>query len=117
MYGSILGGVAGGLLLRNFDYPLLGEAIYWVGIVGFLAIWRASSLTLFDERDRALERRASQLTLTLIAVVLVVGASFARVLSVTTAYTVPPEIRGALYAYVAVFFMFGAAYLWLRFRP
>ena len=115
--GFIVGGTAVGLVLREgLGYPLLGEAIYWLGIVGFLAVWRGTPVTLFDERDRALERRASQLTLVLFAVVLVLGASSARVLSYVTTYEVPAAIWTVLWGYVALFGVFGVVYLGLRYR-
>jgi len=117
MIGFVLGGVAISLVLREvINYPLLGEAVYWVGIIGFLAVWLGTSLTLFDERDRALERQASQVTLTLFAVVLVVGASAARVVSYTDTYTVPVELWAVLWGYVALFGTFGVVYSWLRYR-
>lgn len=118
LVGFVLGGVTIALLLRELlDYPLLGEAVYWIGIIGFLVVWRGTPLTLFDERDRTLEQRASQLTLTLFAVVLVLGASTARVLSYTDTYSVPSEIWAALWGYVALFGTFAIVYLWLRYRP
>ena len=117
MFGSLVVGVAAGLGLRALDYPLLGEAIYWLGVFGFLVVWLGTSVTLFDERDAALERRASQLTLLLAGVVLIVGASAARVLPRVSDVTVSPAIRGALYAYVALFVVFGVVYGWLRYRP
>jgi uncharacterized membrane protein YfcA len=117
LLGSVFGGVAAALVLRALDYPLLGEAVYWLGILAFLAIWRGTTITLFDERDQALERRASHLTLTLFAGVLVLGASAARVLSYTDAYAVPSEAWAVLWGYVALFAAFGVTYLWLRYRP
>lgn len=117
MYGFVFGGVAAGLVLRELlGYPLLGEGVYWVGILGFFTVWRGTSLTLFDERDRALEQRASHLTLTLAAGALIVGASAARLVPRVSSYAVPPEIWPALYAYVALFCVFGIAYTWLRHR-
>lgn len=117
MVGLVLGGVAAALVLRTLNYPVLGEALYWVGIVGFLAVWQGTSLTLFDERDQELERRASHVTLTIVAVVGVVAASAARMLPRFTAITVPAELRGALYGFMFLFATFGAVYLWLRYRP
>lgn len=118
MFGFVAAGVVLGLTLREaLGAPLLGEAVYWVGIVGFIAVWWASPVTLFDERDRSLERRASHLTLSLFAVVLVVGASTARVLTYTDTYAVPSQVWVALWAYVALFVTFGVAYVWLRYRP
>ncbi|WP_276300448.1 DUF2178 domain-containing protein [Halorussus lipolyticus] len=118
MYGFVLGGVAVALLLREvLGYPLLSEAVYWIGILGFLAVWQGTSLTLFDERDRSLERRASHLTLQLFAVVLVLAASAARVIPRVTAYEVPSAVWPALYGFVALYVTFGAVYLALRYRP
>jgi hypothetical protein len=117
MVGFVLGGVAAALVLRFLDYPVLGEALYWVGILGFLAVWQGTSLTLFDERDAELERRASHVTLTLVAVVGVVTTSAARMLPKFTEYAVPAELWGALYGFVVLFGTFGIVYLWLRYRP
>lgn len=118
LVGFVVGGVAIGLVLREgLGYPLVGEAVYWLGIIGFLLVWRGTSLTLFDERDRALERRASQITLTVFAVVLVVGASLARVLSYTNTYEVPAVVWAVIWGYIALFGVFGVVYFWLRYRP
>lgn len=117
MIGFVLAGVVGGLAGRSLGYPLLGEGLYWLGIVGFLAVWWGSSLTLFDERDRALERRASAITLMLVAPVFVAGASAVRVLSVLDLYATPPELVGALYEFVGLYAVFAGVYLWLRYRP
>ena len=39
----LLGGVGIGLVLRLLlERPLLGEAVYWVGVLGFLAVWFGS---------------------------------------------------------------------------
>lgn len=117
MFGWLLAGVALALALRTVGYPLLGEVVYWLGIVGFLAVWLGTRVTLFDERDAALERRASHVTLLVAAVVLVVGASAARVLPRVSDVVVPPAVQGALYAYAGLFVVFAVAYLWLRYRP
>ena len=117
MWGFVGGGVVLGLGLRLLDYPLLGEAVYLLGFLGFLAVWRGTSLTLFDERDRSLERRASAVTLTLFAFVLILGASAVRVLPEVGASAVPPEFAGVMYGLAAVYVTFGAVYLWLRYRP
>ena len=55
----MFGGVAVGLVLRWLDYPVVGEAVYWVGILVFFAIWKGADIELMDERDLELERRAS----------------------------------------------------------
>ncbi|WP_240147530.1 MULTISPECIES: DUF2178 domain-containing protein [Halorussus] len=117
MWGFLAGGVGLGLVLREvLGYPLVSEAVYWLGVLGFLAVAVGSSITLFDERDRALERRASQLTLTLLAPVLAVVASVGRLLPRFTDYALPAEVWYALYGVVAVYVAFGAVYGVLRFR-
>ncbi|MFB6111860.1 MAG: DUF2178 domain-containing protein [Halobacteriaceae archaeon] len=117
LLGLLITGVVGGILLREgLGYRLIGEAVYWTGIIGALAVWGGTSVRLFDERDRALERRASQLTLAIAAVVLVLGASTARVLTVTDAYDVPATAWAALWGYAALFGVFVVVYLALRSR-
>ena len=116
MFGSVLGGAAVGLVLRNLDYPLVGEAVYWVGILAFFAIWKGVDVQLMDERDWALERRASLTALQIVGAVAVLGASAARLLTWLTDYTVPAVVWGALYGYIGLFIAFGVAYLWHRTR-
>lgn len=116
LVGSVVGGAGVSLLLREvLGYPVLAEAAYWLGILGFLGVLLGTSETLFDERDRQLERRASQLTLTAFAVVLVVGASAARTLPRVSDYVVPDAVWPALYAYASLYVAFAVAYGWVRY--
>ncbi|WP_121823619.1 DUF2178 domain-containing protein [Halostella salina] len=117
MFGSIAVAVVLSLTLRFLDYPLIGEAVYWLGIVGFLAAAWLSPVTLFDERDETLERKASQTAIGVIGVVLVVGASAARTVTALELYTVPTVVWGALYGYVLLFVVFALAYGWVSRRP
>ncbi|ESP87282.1 hypothetical protein [Candidatus Halobonum tyrrellensis] len=114
--GLVLGGVAANLALRATGYPVAAEAAYLLCAVGLFAVLFGAPVTLFDERDATLERRASQLTLNVFAVVLILGASVARLVPHVTDYTVPPEVRGALYGYVALFGVFALAYGYVRSR-
>ena len=116
MFGSLFVGVALGLLARGLGYPLVGEAAYWVGIALFAGVWFDTSVTLFDERDIELERRASQLALTVGAPLLIVAASALRTANAVVGYTAPAAVQGALYGAVAVYVLFGLsfAYVWLR---
>lgn len=116
MYISVFGGAGVSFLLRYLNYPVVGEAVYWVGIVAFVAIWKGSDVRLMDERDWALERRASLSTLQIIGAVLVVVASASRLVTWLTDYTVPTLVWGALYGYVGLFIAFGLSYLWHRSR-
>ena len=116
LVGTIVVGVLAALGLRRVGYPLVGEAVYWLGVLGFLAVWWASPVTLFDERDRDIERRASQATLLAAAVSLPVVASAARLVTWLNLAVVPSVVWGALYGYAALFGVFGLAYGWLRRR-
>jgi len=116
MFGSVFGGVAVGLVLRFLDYPVVGEAVYWVGALAFFAVWKLSDVQLMDERDWELERRASLSALQIVGAVLVVSASASRLLTYLTEYTVPAFVWGALYGYIGLFIAFGLSYLWHRTR-
>lgn len=115
-FGLIGAGVVLNVALRVLDYPLAAEATYLLGFLAAVAVWRGTSLTLFDERDEAIERRASQLALSASALVLIFGASAARVASATGVYDVPAAVHGFLYGYVAVFVTFGLAFAYVRSR-
>jgi hypothetical protein len=116
MFGSLFAGVVLALAARGAGYPLVGEAVYWVGILGFAGVWLSTSVTLFDERDTALERRASQLALTIAAPLLIVAASALRTANEVFGYTAPAVVQGAVYGVIAVYVLFVLAlgYVWLR---
>lgn len=116
MFGSIFGGVAVGLVARALDYPVVGEAVYWVGILAFVVIWKGTDIQLVDEREWELERRASLTALQMVGAVLVVGASGSRLLHWLTDVTVPTVVWGALYGWASVFGAFAVAYVWHRRR-
>lgn len=115
LVGVLVGAVVAALGLRSLGYPLVGEGVYWLGIAVFLAIWWGTSLRLFDERDVALERRASYAAIYAMVVLLVLGASAARTVGYLGWYDVPVVVWGALYGYGSVMVVWAVAYLWLRF--
>ena len=114
--GLVVVGAAGGLGLRIAGYPLVGEAVYLLGLVGMLAVLFGAPVSLVDERDAEIERRASQITVGAFVFVLILGASAARLLPRLTDYAVPPEVHGVLYGYVAVFVVFAVSYAYVRSR-
>ncbi|MFC4358734.1 DUF2178 domain-containing protein [Halobium salinum] len=116
LLGVVIGGVALNVVLRYFDYSVLAELTYIGAFVLAFVVWLGTDVRLFDERDVAIEQRASQLALTASALVLVLGASGARLVTALDLYTVPTVVWGALYGYVAVFLTFAGAYLWVRTR-
>ncbi|HKJ59251.1 MAG TPA: DUF2178 domain-containing protein [Halobacteriales archaeon] len=116
MYGSVVVGSLGLAAASRFDYHLLGVGIYWTGVAAFFAIWRGTSVPLFDERDAAIERRASMRTLQVVAAAGIVGIPSAVALAELGYYAMPPELAGAIYAYVGLVAVFAVAYGWTRFR-
>jgi hypothetical protein len=92
-----------------------GSGVYWLGIVGFFAVRRAAPMTLFDERDLALERRASYDALRVAGAALVACAPAAGGLEGTGRLTVPPVVDGAIVGVAATFGVFGLAYLARRY--
>ncbi|MDY6780598.1 MAG: hypothetical protein SV760_08660 [Halobacteria archaeon] len=117
MFGSLLVGVLGFMIAENLGYPVVGVGVYWAGIAGYLGIWLGTSVTLFDERDCALERRASAVTLTVSALALITIGPAEIVLSEMGVYSAPPAFEGAVLAVSAQGLLFGVVYLWLRYGP
>jgi hypothetical protein len=116
MFGAVLAGTLGFVLADAAGYPLVGVGLYWAGFLAFLGVWRGTETTLFDERDRALERRAIAVTFTLTALVMIALWPTLLVLGETNVYTAPPVFDGALLTVSAQAVVFGVVYLWLRYR-
>lgn len=116
-YACILLGSAGLIVASRFDYHLFGVGVYWTGVVAALAILWGTSVGLYDERDVALERRASLITLYVIGAVAVLGIPASVALAELGYFTLPPELLGAMYGYGALCAVFAVTYLWLRYRP
>ena len=116
-FGSLVVGIVGFVLADVVNAPVVGVGVYWVGFVGFFAVRRWAPMTLFDERDCALERQASYDTLRLAAVGLVLLAPTAATLEEIGYYNTPPLVEGVLWGYAGLFAVFGVAYLARRYRP
>ena len=117
MYGSVVVGSLGLVAASRFGYHLLGVGVYWAGVAAFFAIWCGTSVQLFDERDAAIERRASLRTLQVVAAVGIVGIPSAVALAELGHYEMPRELAGAIYGYVGLFAVFAVTYGWTRYRP
>ncbi|MDY7083402.1 MAG: hypothetical protein SXQ77_13615 [Halobacteria archaeon] len=116
MFGLLLAGVTGFIVADYFNRPIIGVAVYWAGIAGYLGVWKGTPVKIFDERDCSLERRASTLTLTVSALALITLAPAEIVLSEMGIYTAPPAFEGVIYTVSAQGLLFGVIYLWLRYR-
>ena len=116
MYASILVGVVGFLALDEVGYSLAGLAVYWAGIASFFGIWKGTSVTLYDERDTALERRASHATIGVVGVLGVLTFTSLVVLGETTTTEVPEFVWTLYLGYAALFVLWGAVYTVLKYR-
>ena len=114
MFGCLAIGIAGLLLGSYLDQYLVGVLIYWAGFFGMLGVWQFSPVTLYDERDTAIERKASDYTLGVFAFVLVLGAPGGVALEEASVLTLPAAFGGAMWALVAVYVVFGVIYTVLR---
>jgi len=117
LYGCLAVGIVGFLVAETLEYPLVAVTVYWGGLFGMLAVKFGTSVRLFDERDRALERRASNVTMYLVGGALIVAAPAVFVLEATGRYEAPPAVSGAIFGFSMMFLLFGAVFLVLRYRP
>ena len=92
-----------------------GVAVYWLGFLGSIVIWKGTSTTLFDEREQQLELKASGITLGVFGYVVVFGVPAMVALSVTDTYTVPSTIWDVLVGYLGLFVVFAVAYTYVKY--
>ena len=116
MYGSLAAGIVALPVLSFLDQYLLGVLIYWAGFFGMLAIWKFSPVTLYDERDIAIERKASDYTMAVFAFVLVLGAPGGIGLERAEILALPEAFHGAMWALVTLYVAYAAIYTTLRYR-
>jgi len=115
-YALLGAGIAALFVASALDRFVLGVALYWAGGVGMGLVQRFSPVTLYDERDNTIERRASQTTLNLFAYVFVLGTPGGLVLAETGYLDLPGEFYGATWTLFAVFVVFGVALLYYKRR-
>jgi hypothetical protein len=99
------------------DEPLAlyaGLGIYWLGCLGMGIGYWYSPVSVRDELEQRMEREASQSVLTVVAVVVIIGIPADVVLSTTGVYTAPAAVRGAIWGYLLLVFIFGAAHWYVK---
>ncbi len=116
MYGSLAVGLVGIVAGSFLGQYLAGVLIYWGGFFGMLAIWQFSPVTLYDERDVALERKASDYTLGVLAIAGVLGIPGLVALETAGVLTLPAAFDGAALLFVGIFATFAVIYTGLRLR-
>ena len=123
IYGAVGAGCAGFFVataawMLTDEPPVLyaGLAVYWLGCLGMgVGYWR-SPVSLADEFERHLEREANRVTTLFVVVVTIVGVPADIVLSSTGVYTAPAVVRGAVWGYLLLVFVFVAAHWYVKRR-
>lgn len=115
-YASVAVGVGGFLAADYLGYPLVGVAIYWAGILAMVGVWKGTSLQLFDEREVALEERATRTALNLLAFVLILGVPALTVLQEVGYLTITPRMSGMIWGLLTPYVVFGVVYVVYRYR-
>lgn len=92
----------------------IGLGLYWLGSAGMAVGYWLSPVSLTDEFEQHTEWEANQITSVFIAVVVIIGVPADVVLSITGVYTTPPIIRGAIWGYLSLTFVFGIAHAYVK---
>jgi len=87
----------------------VGLGLYWLGCLGMAVGYWYSPVSINDEFERRLEREASLATYTFVAIVSIIGIPADVVLSTSGVYTAPAAVRGAIWGYMLLILVFGAA--------
>ncbi|PSQ62223.1 MAG: hypothetical protein BRD21_06950 [Halobacteriales archaeon SW_8_66_22] len=99
------------------DDPLVlygGLGVYWLGCLGMGIGYWYSPVSVRDELKQRMEREASQATFTFVVAVSIIGLPADVVLSTTGVYTAPAAVRGAIWGYLLLIFIFGAAHWYVK---
>jgi uncharacterized membrane protein len=115
MYLAVIAGVIGFVGASELGYPIVGVATYWLGILAFVGIWKGTSVSVQDERDCDLERRASHVTLLASGFVGILVFPALVALEAATSFTPPAFVDTALGVLVALYATFGVAYGWFKY--
>lgn len=87
-----------------------GLGLYWLGCLGMGIGYWYSPVSVRDELEQRMEREASQTTLTFVVAVGIIGLPADVVLNTTGVYTAPAAVRGAIWGYLLLIVIFGAAH-------
>lgn len=101
-----------------FEEPLVllaGLGLYWLGCLGMGVGYWYSPFSVRDELEQKMEREASQATIAFVVAATIIGLPGEIVLSTTGVYTAPAAVRGAIWGYLLLIFIFVAAH-WVAVR-
>lgn len=91
-----------------------GLGLYWLGALGMAVGYWYSPVSMNDEFEQQLEWEANQATSAFIALVVIIGIPADVVLSTTGVYTAPAAVRGMIWGYMLLVFIFGAAHWYVK---
>ncbi|WP_436903371.1 hypothetical protein [Halovenus halobia] len=91
-----------------------GLGLYWLGAIGMGIGYWYSPVSIRDEFEQQTEWEANQAISTFIAAVVIIGIPADVVLSTTGVYTAPAAIRGAIWGYLLLTFIFGVAHWYVK---
>jgi len=91
-----------------------GLGVYWLGCLGMGIGYWASPVSVRDEFEQHMVWEASQATYTFVTAIVIIGIPADVVLSVTGTYTAPAALRGAIWAYLLLIFVFGGAHWYVK---
>lgn len=91
-----------------------GLGLYWLGAIGMFVGYWYSPVSVRDEFEQQMEWEANQAVSAFIAVVTIGGIPADVVLSTTGVYTAPAAVRGAIWGYLLLVFVFGAAHWYVK---
>ncbi len=115
MYGLLAAGIVGHIAGLRAGAPVVALGVYWAGFLGFLAVWKGSPVTLYDERHEEMEARTATRTLGVVGAALILVAPATPALE-AAGYAIPTLVEGALFGYAAVFGVYGLVYAAVRLR-
>jgi hypothetical protein len=98
------------MLTDNQVVLFAGLGVYWLGCLGMGVGYWYAPVSIRDELEQRMEWEASRTMAVFVAAVTVIGLPAEVVLSTTGVYTVPPALRGAIWGYLLLVFVFGVAH-------
>ena len=116
VYSIFAVGIAGLFAGMLFDMPLAGTTTYllgaWIGGALAAVLPRVSSATLTDERDTAVHRHASGLTISIVGTVGIGVLPALYALEAAGRLTITPTMWGAIWMGSALFLVWGGCYVY-----
>lgn len=91
-----------------------GLGLYWLGAIGMGIGYWYSPVPLRDEFEQHTEWEANKVVSVFVLAITVIGVPADAVLSATGVYTAPGAVRGVIWGYLLLVFLFGAAHWYVK---